>query len=84
MLRGPVETCPELDRPDGDSPDHVAQRDALSVASHFRDTFYACLTARRNELFELTDAVLCADGPVTMPDGCADAGDAAPAPGRTS
>lgn len=37
------------------------------MASHFRDDFYACLTARRDELFELTDALLCADGPVTTP-----------------
>lgn len=29
--------------------------------------FYSCLTARGDELFELTDAVLCADGPVTSP-----------------
>ena len=26
--------------------------------------FHACLTARADELFELADAVLCADGPV--------------------
>jgi hypothetical protein len=31
----------------------------------FRDGFYNCLTARADALFELTDAVLCADGPVT-------------------
>jgi len=31
----------------------------------FRREFYACLTARADALFELTDAVLCADGPVT-------------------
>ena len=31
----------------------------------FRREFYACLTARTDALFELTDAVLCADGPVT-------------------
>ena len=30
----------------------------------FRREFYACLTARADALFELTDAVLCADGPV--------------------
>ncbi len=33
----------------------------------FRREFYACLTARADALFELTDAVLCADGPVTLP-----------------
>ena len=31
----------------------------------FRREFYASLTARSDALFELTDAVLCADGPVT-------------------
>ena len=30
----------------------------------FRQRFYDCLTARADALFELTDAVLCADGPV--------------------
>lgn len=29
--------------------------------------FYECLTARRDELFELVDAVLCADGAVKSP-----------------
>lgn len=31
----------------------------------FRQEFYECLTARADALFELTDALLCADGPVT-------------------
>lgn len=44
-----------------------AQREPFAVASHFRDDFYACLTARRDELFELTDSLLCADGPVRTP-----------------
>jgi hypothetical protein len=30
----------------------------------FRGELYGCLTARADALFELTDAVLCADGPV--------------------
>ena len=30
----------------------------------FRQEFYRSLTARADALFELTDAVLCADGPV--------------------
>ena len=30
----------------------------------FRQEFYRSLTARADVLFELTDAVLCADGPV--------------------
>ncbi len=46
---------------------HDAQREPFAVASHFRDDFYACLSVRRDELFELTDALLCADGPVTTP-----------------
>jgi hypothetical protein len=32
--------------------------------SRFREVFYGCLTARADELFELTDALLCTDGPV--------------------
>jgi DDE superfamily endonuclease len=35
-----------------------------AVLSQFRRDFYACLTARADELCELADAVLCADGPV--------------------
>ena len=31
----------------------------------FRREFYASLVARADALFELTDGVLCADGPVT-------------------
>lgn len=35
----------------------------------FRQGFYGCLTGRRDALFELSDAVLCADGPVvTLPE----------------
>lgn len=37
---------------------------ALGVLSHFRVEFYDCLYRRADALFELTDAVLCADGPV--------------------
>ncbi|GCB53137.1 hypothetical protein SNL152K_10494 [Streptomyces sp. NL15-2K] len=37
------------------------------MASRFRDELYACLTARGDELFELTDALLCADGVVATP-----------------
>jgi DDE superfamily endonuclease len=36
----------------------------LAVLSRFRLDFHECLTARRDELSELADAVLCADGPV--------------------
>src|SRR3954451_14461666 len=38
--------------------------ESLAVLSRFRTDFYACLTARVDALFELTDAVLCTDGPV--------------------
>ncbi|GAA4635394.1 hypothetical protein GCM10023196_080700 [Actinoallomurus vinaceus] len=37
---------------------------ALRGLSAFRQEFYRCLTGRADALFELTDAVLCADGPV--------------------
>jgi hypothetical protein len=37
---------------------------ALGQLSAFRRESYACLTRRADALFELTDAVLCLDGPV--------------------
>jgi len=37
---------------------------AAAVLSGFRTEVYDCLTRRADELFELTDAVLCVDGPV--------------------
>jgi hypothetical protein len=37
---------------------------AFGVLVGFRKGFYECLTSRADALFELTDAVLCADGPV--------------------
>jgi hypothetical protein len=39
-------------------------RDAFAELSCFRTEFYACLTGRSDALFELADALLCADGPV--------------------
>src|SRR5512133_2807649 len=45
-------------------PDDAASAGPLAVLSRFRLDFHACLTARREEIFELADAVLCADGPV--------------------
>ncbi|MEX5638203.1 transposase, partial [Parafrankia sp. FMc2] len=36
----------------------------LEVLCRFREEFYGCLTRRADALFELADAVLCADGPV--------------------
>ncbi|MFJ4013103.1 NF041680 family putative transposase [Streptomyces sp. NPDC090026] len=44
-----------------------AWRDAFDFTSHFREDFYACLTRRGDTLFELTDAMLCENGPVTSP-----------------
>jgi len=37
----------------------------LGDVSWFRQEFYQCLTTRADALFELTDAALCAEGPVT-------------------
>jgi hypothetical protein len=37
---------------------------ALGVLARFRREFHACLTARRDEVVELADAVRCAGGPV--------------------
>lgn len=34
------------------------------MLSRFRVDFYDCLHNRADALFELTDAILCADGPV--------------------
>jgi DDE superfamily endonuclease len=44
--------------------EHAAGVEPLAVLSRFRRDFHACLTARRDELFELAGAVLCTDGPV--------------------
>ena len=44
--------------------EHAADVEPLAVLSRFRLDFHACLTARADELSELADAVLCADGPV--------------------
>ncbi|MFJ9448558.1 transposase [Kitasatospora sp. NPDC101235] len=40
------------------------QRDPFAELSRFRADFYDCLTGRRDVLFELTDALLCTEGPV--------------------
>jgi DDE superfamily endonuclease len=37
----------------------------LDDLSRFRGAFYDCLTRRADALFEVTDAVLCAEGPVS-------------------
>jgi hypothetical protein len=38
---------------------------ALGELSEFREQLYHCLTSRADALFELGDAALCSDGPVT-------------------
>ena len=38
---------------------------SLDDLDAFRGAFYDCLTLRADALFELTDAVLCAEGPVS-------------------
>jgi len=45
-------------------PDDAAGAGPLAVLSRFRVDFHACVTAYADELPELADAVLCADGPV--------------------
>ncbi|MFH9753051.1 transposase [Streptomyces griseus] len=45
----------------------AVRSEAFAEASRFLGEFYECVTARRDELFELVDAVLCADGPVKSP-----------------
>ncbi|MFD0355472.1 transposase, partial [Streptomyces sp. NPDC127110] len=47
--------------------DHDARREASDFTSHFREDLYACLTRRGDALFELTDAMLCENGPLTSP-----------------
>ncbi|MFG2004781.1 transposase [Spirillospora sp. NPDC048911] len=39
----------------------------LAVLTGFRSAWYGCLTRYRDELFELTDALLCSPGPVICP-----------------
>ena len=43
----------------------AGRRAAFGELSQFREDFYACLRRRADALFELSDAVLCTDGPVT-------------------
>lgn len=47
--------------------ERVAERDSFVELSRFRTDFYGCLSARADAFFELTDALLCADGPVKTP-----------------
>lgn len=48
-----------------DQPEARIKASPLGDLSGFREAFYRCLTARADALFELTDAALCAEGPVT-------------------
>jgi hypothetical protein len=41
----------------------AADVEPFAVLSRFRRDFHGCLMARADELSELADAVLCADGP---------------------
>ncbi|SER69116.1 DDE superfamily endonuclease [Lentzea albida] len=43
---------------------HARDAAAFGELSALRQEFYRCVTRRADALFELTDAVLCADGPV--------------------
>ncbi|MGD3112590.1 NF041680 family putative transposase [Streptomyces sp. YGL11-2] len=43
---------------------HAVEHGQFAELSRFRGEFYSCLTRRADALFELVDAVLCADGPV--------------------
>ncbi|WP_233413071.1 transposase [Nucisporomicrobium flavum] len=38
--------------------------EAIGVLADFREELYRCVTRRADALFELTDALLCTDGPV--------------------
>lgn len=43
--------------------------EAIDVLAEFREQLYRCMTKRADALFELTDALLCTDGPVKTPVG---------------
>jgi hypothetical protein len=43
---------------------HAVRQEPFAELSRFRSEFYSCLAKRSDALFELADAVLCADGPV--------------------
>ena len=47
--------------------DTPARVEALSELSRFRGDLHACFTRRGDALFELADAMLCAQGPVRSP-----------------
>ncbi len=43
---------------------YAVRQDPFAELSRFRGEFHFCLSRRADALFELADAVLCADGPV--------------------
>ncbi|HET6481576.1 MAG TPA: transposase, partial [Actinoplanes sp.] len=43
----------------------VGQVDELAMLTVFRQAVYECMSRRADVLFELSDAQLCADGPVS-------------------
>ncbi|GAA3851758.1 hypothetical protein GCM10022403_098990 [Streptomyces coacervatus] len=45
----------------------VGEQGVFAELSRFRTASYGCLSARADAFFELTDALLCADGPVRTP-----------------
>ena len=58
-----------------DTPAGGAAETPATVLAEFRWEFYRCLPRRADALFELTDALLCADGPVTSLVGLSLAGE---------
>jgi hypothetical protein len=57
----------------------VADRaEAIDVLAGFRERLYQCMIRRVDALFELTDALLCTDGPTGQDPGRAVAGAGAP------
>jgi hypothetical protein len=46
---------------------HDARDEAFDFTSHFREETYSCLTRRGDTLYEICDAMLCENGPVTSP-----------------
>jgi len=51
--------------PGAGADDHLVAQWCRQELAGFRREFYRCLTGRADALFELTDALLCAPGPVT-------------------
>jgi hypothetical protein len=47
----------------------MGRAEAIDVLAGLREQLYRCMTKRADALFELTDALLCTDGPVRAPVG---------------